>query len=270
MDLEDIRAATDDELLRYSRPTRAELLAPRLFAPLSGLLVLALLVFVGMVLFSDGSEGAGPMFVGVLIIISTLGLGFFAILGGTLYLVGRPETRSKAHRAELVRRYGQGGFDEELRLARDVEEREEAPEYTILLSGQEMPGDKNYWIRLDLNSQGEEGALGKATLEYRVGPRLDLKNDPDPLGRITRRQVALEIAPDAELVRYLQGLDLEKLRNVKSCFINGMPCEIALLRRGSSRVYRGGCNYVEQDDRIKTAPVMRLVWILLKTVRAQM
>ena len=270
MNSEDISGATDDELLRYSRPTKFELLAPRIFAPLSGLLVLAMLVLVSFALFTDGSEGAGSLLVGVLIVIVALGLGLFAILGGTLYLVGRPEARSRAHRAELVRRYGQGGFDEELRLARDMEDREEASEYTILLSGQEMPGGKNYWIRLDLDSHGREGGLGKAKLEFRVGPRMDLKNDADPLGRIARKQVDLEIAPDAELVRFLQGLDLEKLRSVKSCFINGMPCEIALLRRGSPRVYRGGCNYVEQDERVKTAPVMRLVGIMLNTVRAQM
>ena len=269
MKLDDIRAATDEELLRFSRPTSWELLAPRLFAPLSGVVILALLVFVGVVTFTDGSEGLGPMLVGILILFVTVGLGVFAVLGGTLFLLGRPERRSKVHRAELTRRYGQGGFDEELRHAREVEDRDQAPEYTILFSAQEMPGGRHYWTRLDLMN-GADGELSQALLELRVGPLIDLQHDADPLARIVRRQVALTLAPDMSLVRFLRGLDLEKLRSVKSCIINGMPCEIAVLRRGSDKVYRGGCNFVEQDDRVETAPVMRLVGILLKTVRDQM
>ena len=265
MDPADISAASDEDLLRYCLPTRVERLAPRVYTPLSILLVLLVVGWVGVFTFSDGSVGFGPVVVGVAIIIVLLGMGAFAVMGGTAFFLGLAERRSGPHREELGRRMGQGGIDDELRRILEQEERATAPEYTILLTGQEMPGDRCYWARLDLKRPGE--AQGEAELTFMVGPRLDLENDPDPLGRLVRRKVPLEMDQVAELTDFLKDLDLEKLRSVKACFINGMPCEIALLRRGASQVVRGGCNYIKQDDRVEIEPVMRLVGILLGLVR---
>ena len=266
MKIPDIRGATDEELLRYCLPTRADRVAPRLYTPLSVLAVLAVVGTVSVVTFSDGSTGFGPFMVGMAIIIVLLGMGAFAVMGGTAFFLGLAERRSGSHREELSRRLGQGGIDDELGHLLELEDREAAADYTILLTGQEMPGDRCYWARLDLETRGQR----EAALEYKVGPRLDLENDPDSLGRMVSGKVSLKMGQEAELVSFLEGLDLEKLRSVKACFINGMPCEVALLQRGSDTVYRGGCNYVEQDDRATVEPVMRLVGIMLGLVRARL
>ncbi len=268
IDETDIQGATDEELLNLSRPTTMERLLPQVMTPLTSVLFVVLVGVISYFTFTDGSEGNGPLIVGIAIIVLTIGLGITSIMAGTLYLLDLPERRSALQRAELVRRYGQAGFDEDLREAIETEDREDAPHYTIYLSGQEMPSTKKYWIRLDLDLEAREGA-GLVQVESRVGLPIDFHNDPQPLVDIVRRRVSYELSPGADLLEFLEELDLNKLRSVKSCYINGMPCEIALIRRGSKKVYRGGCNYVEQDDRVKTAPVMRLAGILLNIMRAQ-
>ncbi len=268
MDPADIQGTTDEELLAFCRPTRVEQLLPRLLIPAVSALALGLVAAVAYATFTDGSEGAGALVVGVVIIVVALGLGVFGVLAGASYLVGLTERRSAGQRAELLRRYGQAGFDADLRQASERGEQDGSPDYTIYLSGTEVPAGRIFWGKLELNL-GADAAPGVAMVESRVGPPIDFLHDDQPLGRVARRQATYQLARDAELLTFLEDLELDRLRSVKSCYINGMPCEIALIRRGGGRVYRGGCNYMEQDDRVETAPVMRLVGIMLNLMRVQ-
>lgn len=267
----DLKGATEEELLTYCRPTALERLLPRTVIPLAALLSLTLVGGVGYWTFTDGSEGTGAMVIGVVMVLVLLGACFASVLSGAFWLLGMAGRRSAGARAELRRRCGQAGFDEDLRQERERPDRDAAPDYTIFFTGKELPGGRSIWVRLDLHlgGQGSGQGVGRAEVETRVGPLLDLKYDDNPLARVERRRVTYELPSDAELLRFLQEIEPKQLRSVKSCFINGMPCEIALLCRGSNDVYRGGCNYVEQDDRRESAPVMRLVEILLNLTRAQ-
>lgn len=261
----DIKNATDQELLDFSRPQPWELLLPRLAGVSTSLLLAGALVFGSIWFFREAGLGPAQLLVGVAGLLLGVAFSFFLVMGLVISLIGLPERRSRRHRCELLQRFGQAGFDRDLEAALSHQDERSTPDITLFFSGQQMPHGRIYWARLLISKNNGQGQL---QIESRVGPRIDVDNAEDPLSQVVRRCRDLPLYTVAPLLKLLDEHEPTAFRNVKSCFINGLPCEVAILRKGDPQVYRGGCNYVPQDNRLQSAPVMRLVGMILELMES--
>lgn len=220
---------------------------------------LGLLVAEGALVSAEGF-GLWQLGAALGLVVPAVLLGWSASLILRAYLLQADSEKRGAAREALARRLGQAGIEQDVTRAEARANEPDAPATTLLFRGQGLPGGEVYWLCLELR-HGADGPA--ATLESRVGPRLNLAGEALRADEVVQRRRTFAGEQLGALERALERVTQEGLGSVKSCHIDGFPCEIALVQRGSAGALRGGCNLYGLDPRRGATPVVGLIRALL-------
>jgi hypothetical protein len=160
---------------------------------------------------------------------TTLAAGFMLAAGAlflALHSVSRPKRR---YRKELVYRSGMAPFQDYVAEA-EAGLAKENVDWTFLFTVRHLPHGDCRWLRIVFN----EVTSSPAQLELRVSGRKP---------RYFRRTAAhLPDAPVQELIRAVKTLDLASLTSCPALVLDGVPCQLAILRREPRSVTVASCN----------------------------
>jgi hypothetical protein len=137
--------------------------------------------------------------------------------------------------------------------------REPGPvEAVILLRAHSLPRGGHRFVRVEF------GHAPRITL--RATPWLaDLRRFPDELSRTRKLDLSLTSAQIEPLQRLVSQLTAADLTSPASEVLDGMPCEVCVLRRGSEPLH-ASMNYAFRSARITTLASMRLLTLVFDLV----
>lgn len=176
---------------------------------------------------------ADVLFVGVFyaVVVMLVGMGIAAFRG-------RPYTR------ELRRRFGEGAFAERLKGAVCWLAEPEPPEWIVLLDGWGLPYGN--LVQIDLKLDGS----GAGRLEVRVSHH---ERDNPTTGRMQINE-----SESAPLMEVLRSLDLKPLIDLFPTVIDGFPCDVGVIHRGTNGAMRAHCNLTGIPPDKKDSPTARV------------
>jgi len=232
----DVRAMTDEALLQTCRPLPWE---SRLESAGCGFALAAgLLAAYGTYRFLGGAAW-------LLIVIAF----FAAAITAGVKLTSFADRRARREQAELLRRHTPLALDEALKQAEEGLERQDAPDWELLLYGRPPPHGGTIGLRVELWQA--DSPRGRISL-HRASD-VDFRRDP-PL-TAEKGERALNAEECESLLALLPGLMISGTAPIPDAVRDGFPCHLAAVRRLRRQVFKGGCNLAGVPESHSAHPV---------------
>lgn len=164
--------------------------------------------------------------------------------------------RSRHHRTELQTRYGAAPLRACVLDASERLKAEDAPEWILFLESRALPHGGHYFIEIVL--QNTPSKLGRVRA-YFVPYSSASKPTEQKSGMAELRDEDLQ-----ELSGLLQNLQTSAVEDPSDFVFDGMPCEIAVLRKRPFHIWKANCNLAGVPPEKETHPTPVLLRLALR------
>lgn len=183
-----------------------------------------------------------------------IAIAFFAAgITAGIKVTSLTDRRARREQAELRRRHTPPPLDEALKRAEEELERQDAPDWELLLHGRALPHGGTVGVRVVLWQADPPGGR----ISARRASDVDFRRDSPFTGE--RGERALDAQECAGLLALLPDLLTAGTDPIQNVVIDGFPCELAAVRRRPRLVFKRDCNLAGIPESHAAHPVPMLM-----------